>query len=355
MNEQIKLDKSTSSNPIQNDISPQNIKNQECKDIYKEKNLIKNNNPNNYYINLNNEKNFETSNNIITETGKISLIKNPPNLLKLFDNEDDEYLKILNENIKLGSELTLEKSKVIKLNNLLKEKETENTDLKLKIEELEKNYQEIENDRNKFFENKINSIYKKISLDKNNLKGTYEAIQRCKDNELFDLNKKINNLYNIIDLFFEMFNDKLNLLKKTGILADANKINLEKSNKMNYKNSLYIINSLDELIKKLLKDNKNLYDELIQYKEFKEKYENSQTDKNEEEEENDEEDEDNNINNNENTQEENNMKYNNKFFTERINDSSKKYILKNKYKNYDINDSKNINKYYKKTISDNNE
>ena len=355
MNEQIKLDKSTSSNPIQNDISSQNIKNQETKGIYKEKNLIKNNNPNNYYININNEKNFDASNNIITETGKISLIKNPPNLLKLFDNEDDEYLKILNENIKLGSELTLEKSKVIKLNNLLKEKETENIDLKLKIEELEKNYQEIENDRKKFFENKINSIYKKISLDKNNLKGTYEAIQRCKDNELFDLNKKINNLYNIIDLFFEMFNDKLNLLKKTGILADATKINLEKSNKTNYKNSLYIINSLDELIKKLLKDNKNLYDELIQYKEFKEKYENSQTDKNEEEEENDEEDEDNNININENTQEENNMKYNNKFFTERINDSSKKYILKNKYKNYDINDSKNINKYYKKTISDNNE
>ena len=347
MNEQMKLDISTLSNPLQDDFPSNNIDNRENKDILKEKYEINKHNRNKY-ININNENSY-ASNNITTEAGKISLIKNPPNLLKSFDNENDEYLKILNENIKLGSELTLEKSKVIKLKSLLKEKEDENKDLKLKIEEVEKNFQEIEKDQKKFYENKINSIYKEISVDKSHLKETYEAIQRCKDRELSDINKKINNLLNIIDLFFDLFNNKLNLMKKTGILTNIKKIHLEKSYKINYKNSLFIINSIDELIKKLFKDNKNLYDELIQYKEFKEKHDITQTEKSEEE----KEDNNNEINNQENYIEniETDRKYNNNFLTDRINDKNKKYILKNKCKNYDINDNKIIFKSHRKTFS----
>ena len=272
MKGQNKIDISTLSNQIQSDFTPKSSENRKNKYKYnsylynnfQDKSNIINDNKNYKYIQSNND------NNIITETSKIYLIKNPPNLLKLCTNDDnDEYLRIHNENIKLSSELTLEKSKVIKLNNLLKDKEKENKDLKIKIEELEKNYEELEKDQKKYFEDKINSIYRGVSLDKNNLKETYDAIQRCKDKELSEINKEINNLYNIINLFFNFYNKKRNLLIKTGIISGKkNSIVLEDKYNNNHKNSLYIINSLDELINKLFNDNKELYDELVNYKDF---------------------------------------------------------------------------------------
>ena len=119
----------------------------------------------NNYLDINNELNIDDSN-IITETSKINLIKNPPNLLNLSSNvENDEFIKICNENVKLSSELTLEKSKVIKLTSLLKEKEKENLYLKQKMKDLDNNYEELEKAHKKYFEDKIKSIYKGASLD----------------------------------------------------------------------------------------------------------------------------------------------------------------------------------------------
>ena len=232
----------------------------------KEKPYIIMKNENNY-IYLKNENDF--NNNLITEASKINLIKNPPNLC--INDDKDENLKIYNKFIKLSSELTLEKTKVIKLTSLLRDKENDNINLKQKIKELEKNYKELQKDQKEYCED----IYKEASLDKNSLRETYEEIQRIKDKELSKISKEINNFYNIINLFFDFYNKKINFLKKTGIISkkESNYISLENNHNINYKNSLNIINSLEELIGKLINDNQILYNELINYKNIAEKYE----------------------------------------------------------------------------------
>ena len=229
----------------------------------------------NNYLDINNELNIDDSN-IITETSKINLIKNPPNLLNLSSNvKNDEFIKIYNENVKLSSELTLEKSKVIKLTSLLKEKEKENLYLKQKMKDLDNNYEELEKAHKKYFEDKIKSIYKGASLDKTNIKATYEEIQRFKDKELSRINDDLNHFYDIITLFFNFLNKKINFLIKTGIIpkTKSNNISLKNNYNTNYNNSLFIINSFEDLIKNLLNDNKTLYNELICCKKIIEKNE----------------------------------------------------------------------------------
>ena len=285
MKEQFKSEISSLSNNLKNEIYfnylgskdyKVNKKNSYSLNNYYEKSMDNNNYSDNFKNNIFNIKNQNINDSsITTETSKIKLIKNPPNLLKLCNNENDDNLKIYNENIKLGSELTLEKSKVIKLNNLLKEKEKENIDLKKKIEELETNLNNLEKEYKINFEQKVDLIYKNNSLEKNHIKQTYEAIQRCKDKEILKMNKEINNIKTIINLFFDFYNKKIGLLTKTQILSKRgnNIISLDDDNNNYYKNSLFIINSFEELIKKLINDNKILYDELVKYKDVYEKYE----------------------------------------------------------------------------------
>ena len=186
MNEQFKSEISSLSNNFKSELSYNYIGNNDY--IGHKKNLYslndyyeKSMNNNNYYNNFKNNILYNIQNqnindsNITTETSKINLIQNPPNLLKLCnnDNNNNNNLKIYYENIKLGSELTLEKSKVIKLNNLLKEKEKENIDLKIKIEELENNLDRIEKEYKLNLEEKLSSIYKNNFMEKNNLKKIY--------------------------------------------------------------------------------------------------------------------------------------------------------------------------------------
>ena len=111
MRKENNIDISTLSNPLQSDLSPYNVD--------KKQNINKNNSS---LVNDSQEKEeilkADDFNNLITETSRINIIKNPPNLLKLCTNDDnDELFKIHNENIKLSSELTLEKCKIIKLNS----------------------------------------------------------------------------------------------------------------------------------------------------------------------------------------------------------------------------------------------
>ena len=364
-----KIDISTLSYPVQSDFSPKSSENKlnqyKTNSYSQDKSNITNDNNNNVvYIKV---KNNIDDNNIVTETSKINLIKNPPNLLKLCMNDDyDEYLKIHNENLKLNSELTLEKSKVIKLNNLLKDKEKENINLKLKIEELEINYQELVKEQKKYCEDKINSIFKEVSLDKNNLIETYDAIQRSKDKELSKINNEINNLYNIINLFFNFYNKKIHLLIKTGIISQKKSNSIILDNKFNniHKNSIYIIKSLDELINKLFNDNKELYNELVNYRDFIKN--NEITDKNKEIDEyiNDNNDNDNYNNNNNNNNNnsydfdkeqknrkisdnniEENKNYDKQYNTEKNAEKKNKNIYKNFYINKD-NNNKMISSSY---------
>ena len=108
-----------------------------------------------------------------------------------------------NDNLKLGSALTLEKSKVVQLLNLLKMKEIEINNLKEhidglgnKLTDLEKKYQDVIDSMRHEQQNKINEIYNRmnneINLSKINL----------------DENKKNN------ELLLDKYNKELILLLK---------------------------------------------------------------------------------------------------------------------------------------------
>ena len=80
------------------------------------------------------------------------------------------------DNIKLGSALTLEKSKVVQLLNLLKIKENEINNLKQqidsfeeKINEIKNKYQDIINSMKQEENNKLNEIYNKLTNENNKL------------------------------------------------------------------------------------------------------------------------------------------------------------------------------------------
>ena len=120
----------------------------------------------------------------------------------------------------------------------------------------------------------------------------------------------------------------------------------------NYKNTLFIINSLNELIKKLYSDNKQLFDELIECKDIIEKYENDNISNN-----NEDRYLSNKMNANSNFNSlngeqydnidydiENNKKRDNKFQTETKNNKNRyinNNISKNKCKDYNINEDEN--------------
>ena len=85
-----------------------------------------------------------------------------------------------NDNIKLNSALTLEKSKVIQLLNLLKIKDNEIKELKqqidgfdIKLNDLEKKYQDIIYTMKQENENKINELYNKMSVENKRLQNNY--------------------------------------------------------------------------------------------------------------------------------------------------------------------------------------
>ena len=228
------------------------------------------------FNNINNsEKNKEEKNILLTESSKINIINNPPNLLEICNNYDDDNLILQNENIKLRSELTISKSKLIKLNGLLKDKERENTELKRKIYDMKKILEKYENQQKiisdgkmEYYMNQINTIYENANIDKNNLREVYETIQKNKDLELEQLNKQLTDIKNVLSLFFEFFNKNLELFQNTNIIDDENfeNINFNEDNmEMNYKNSLIIIDLFNNLINKLVNDNKILFDELNNY------------------------------------------------------------------------------------------
>ena len=225
---------------------------------------------------INSENNNDDYNMLLTESSKINLIKNPPNLLEICNTYDDDNLILQNENIKLRSELTISKSKLIKLNGLLKDKERENEDLKRKIYDMKKilekygNQQKNKsNDKIEYYMNQMNTIYENANIEKNNLKETYESMQKKKDLELEQINKQFTDIKNILNLFFEFFNKNLELFIITKIIDNENfeNINFNKDNmETNYKNSILIIELFNNLINKLVNDNKFLFDELNNYK-----------------------------------------------------------------------------------------
>ena len=205
-------------------------------DFYKFNNTHNFQNNNNFNTNYNYTNfNLKSQNNRNNYNYNLPLNTNTNNTNNQNDSLNNE---LENDNIKLQSLLTLEKSKVTQLSNLLKEKDNEINQLNQKINTIENEYNHLAN----------------------NLKDKYESNVA----QINESNK------NIIMEFFEFFNQNISLFNKTNIikLTNNSKINfIEDNNNINNneKSAMLIIESLDKLIKKLLNDNKELYNELVNF------------------------------------------------------------------------------------------
>jgi hypothetical protein len=159
--------------------------------------------------------------------------------------------EIQHDNIKLQSSLTAEKLKVAKLNS-----QVENYELELKKaqEEIIQLKNKLEYKEKELVEqiNNINNINNNINNDINKIKAEN------------NLNK------NIIQKFFEIFNKNIDLLKKSNLIP------LENNSTINFLENDYegknqklpslVIKSIDCLINKLLTDNKELYEQIVEIK-----------------------------------------------------------------------------------------
>ena len=173
-----------------------------------------------------------------------------------------------NDNIKLGSALTLEKTKVVQLLNLLKIKENEINNLKKQIDNFEEKVNEIENKYQNIIYSieqqqsiKLKNIYNNMSDEKNKLKVDFNEIKRNSEVKLEQASNELNNNKKLLKIFFDLYNKNIDLLNKTDILEET-KNNYISENDFSEKNAFLAAESLDKLINKLFQDNKDLYNEL---------------------------------------------------------------------------------------------
>jgi uncharacterized coiled-coil DUF342 family protein len=144
--------------------------------------------------------------------------------------------------------LTEEKFKSTKLKAQIDQYEYELNRTKQEINELS----QIWNNKEKEYNQKLNDMEAKINNDSNN-----------KNNIINE-----NNLNrNIIQNFFEFYNRYIDLFYKSRIISfnNAQKLNYlqNDSEGKNQQTAIFVLNNFDILIKKLLQDNKELYEQLI--------------------------------------------------------------------------------------------
>ena len=235
----------------------------------KPKNII---NSNNNYI-PQDKKMIKLSdiNNINNRESKEDFINNN-NYLK-YNNKNNAVLthEIQNDNIKLGSALTLEKSKVVQLLNLLKIKDNEISNLKqqintfeIKLNDLEKKYQDVINTMKQEQENKLNELYNKMNNENKKIQINFNENKKNSDILLGKYNNELNDNQKILKIFFDFFNKNIEVYKKTDILNGENL--LIKSNDYSEEKAALAIDTWDKLINKLFQDNKDLYNELVRLK-----------------------------------------------------------------------------------------
>ena len=201
-------------------------------------------------------------------------------------NNNNTYNKIINndkknipfltqemekDNIKLGSALSLEKSKVVQLLNLLKIKENEINVLKnqidnfeMKLNEIKNKYQDIIKSMEQEQTNKLNELYNKMSDENNRIQLNFNENQ--KNNELLidKFNHELNKNEKINKIFFDFFNKNIEIYKKTEILRGENLLIKEKD--YSEEKATLAAETWDKLINKLFQDNKDLYNELVRLK-----------------------------------------------------------------------------------------
>ena len=176
------------------------------------------------------------------------------------------------DNIKLGSALTLEKSKVIQLLNLLKIKENEINNLKqqidgfeIKLNEIKNKYQEIINTMKQEQKTKLDDLYNKLTNENKMMQMEYNKNEKNKELLLDKYNNELNKNEKIIKIFFDFFNKNIEVYKKTEILKEDENY-IIKSNEYSEDKAVLAIETWDKLINKLFQDNKDLYNELVRLK-----------------------------------------------------------------------------------------
>ena len=198
--------------------------------------------------------------------------KNEYNNIKPFNENNnlipDLTYEIKNDNMKLGSALTLEKSKVVQLLNLLKIKEKEINNLKkqindfeIKINEIENKYQNIIYSLETQQSKKLNNIYSNLSNEKNKISSDYDEIKRSTEFKFDQINNEIKDSQKILKIFFDLFNKNIDLFVKTEILPLGNNFFINENN-YSEENAYLAVKTIDKLINKLVQDNKDLFNEL---------------------------------------------------------------------------------------------
>ena len=203
-------------------------------------------------------------------------INNNYNTYNKFNNDDRKNMPFLTQemekdNIKLGSALSLEKSKVVQLLNLLKIKETEINDLKnqidnfeIKLNEIKTKYQDIIRSMEQEQTNKLNELYNKMSDENNRIQLNLNENQRNNELMLGKYNYELSKNEKINKIFFDFFNKNIEIYKKTEILIGENLLINEKD--YSEEKAILAIETWDKLINKLFQDNKDLYNELVRLK-----------------------------------------------------------------------------------------
>ena len=200
----------------------------------------------NISLNSNNNKN----NNIIDDN------------LKLNNNVNDKDFDLERIIQKLISELTIERIKVRDLNLKLKAKDKEISSLMQQIKYTQMNCY-----------NKQNHFLKLLKENDKNYFITKNINNNDKEPNIFSPKNNLGNLNDdtiVTKSFFDFFNKYIELFSQMDIINnnyDSMLVYIENDiNNLNIKNANFAIKTFDTLIDKLIKDNKDLYEQLMKCK-----------------------------------------------------------------------------------------
>ena len=225
---------------------------------------------NNKYFNE--EFSNEIDNIINDYKNQFEILKNKSNLIL---NYSKRNLSNLEEDYKINENYSPTQNFNVELKNDNLKLQKENTNLKFKYNQLIESLKEKENllnllsEKNNDLENQIleykNQLIENEKVDEelNNKSLKIPFPKKKKIKEEKDIERKI------INYFFDFFNSNINLFKNSQILNSETKIKFDEENKeKNEKNSLYIISILNSFLNKIMKDNQEMFNELMKYKDI---------------------------------------------------------------------------------------
>jgi hypothetical protein len=180
-------------------------------------------------------------------------------LKKIVNDKDFDLERIIQ---KLATELTIERVKVRDLNLKLKTKEKEISSLIQQIKYTQMNCY-----------NKQNHFLKLLEENDKNFIATKNINNNDKELKIFSDKNNLGDLNDdaiITKSFFEFFNKYIDLFSQLDIMKnnyDSMLVYIENDiNNLNLKNANFAIKTFDTLIDKLIKDNKDLYEQLMKSK-----------------------------------------------------------------------------------------